>query len=870
MRSIQRVVTAGAAATALFWICVGPSSPMGVAPVLVAQETRDWSFPAEVNDDPHDARQTAPSVTEDGNGTLHVVWVDDRDNEGTEIYYSRLDRGAEHWTPNERVAPKGPGARRTDPDVAVDSLGAVHVVWQEYFDGDPEIYYSMRPATGGPWSLPERVNDDRGPGLQWSPVIAADTLGNVHVAWVDYREGTADIYSRRRDLGGEWSPSSRVNDRAEGDQRAPAIAASPHGDVFLAWLDTRERRPGIQASRLPPASLVWWPNARLTEYEQAAVDGAPGLAVDDSGQVHAVWPAREGGSSVIRAARLRPVGEGSAFWEPDRLAYTARNGAVLAVSADGGPGGHVLVSWSESRAAGSRIYAGLLPSSGLIEPWRLDGAQSVSDGAVPRALVDSRPRAHVVWQGIHRGSDTDVLYAFVDLEAPQRESADVGGWLTYVGRQPNCGTDVFRLIECDGTLGPSLIPRFPGVEVYLGSFVGLHGEVVAEGACPRIDGRAIWLVTSPCPRESGSVTGVMRSSDRTVENAKVFVDGDVVSTGPSGRFFAEDVAPGDHAITATMECALTSRLTDVPVRSGFNAIVPDGVLLRTDVVPDCKVDLHDLMRAAQSYKSRYPLVPPCADLDGDGVVSVFDLAIVSENYGRACPVPWQGGAGAVAGASTLSAPGGPLAPPGAVDPSDFSTSSGWSAVPGGTGRRALPGNTWHVLAEAASGVRGMVVEVGYGSDAPHDTDPGRDGIQPFDVSPLPAGVFVVENEARDGLATLAVVFPAPLSALSGTAPVAAMATSAEGALRLEGYTLAGGDGRVAGGRVSLVFSDAGALPPASRLRSWLPLALAGGRGTSIVESRWESSSHHAQGAPGDCHEASMSRSTVWSIPPLSR
>ena len=742
----------------------------GAAPArtVLAQESRDWSYPAIVNDDGRGATQSDPALAHDGGGSLHAVWVDDRDGSGSEIYYARARADAWTWGPNQRVAPRLGNARRAHPDVAVDAWGNVHAVWLEYVGGDPEIYHSVLSAIEPPWSQPQRVNDDRGPGVQWAPAVAADRYGNVHVVWTDYRDGTADVYHRRLGPDGEWSDEVRVNDVARGEQSMPDIAAAPAGGVFAVWLDTRDGRAAVQASRLPAGSEVWWPNALLSADVDSAAITAPAIAASARGSINAVWSEETPSGAVTMVAATYHSGQdGAGHWVRGREVFRPANGRLLSVDVAGGPGDIAYVTWSESRPGTSRIYAAALPDSGSVDPTRIDGAETINDGLVPRVIVDDAPVAHVAWQGVGRAGHPDVYHSHAPLERPGYGSVESEGWLAYVGRREACGREMHQLMLCDGSPGPLVWTRLPEVATLTGSYVRLSGLDIAEGECPHVEAYDIRLHPSPCPRTTGAVTGVLWSAGRQVEGAVVTVDGLEARTGPSGRFFVADAPPGTQTLTATMACSLVARLDGVSVPSGFQRAVPAGAIVRSDVVEDCAVDLRDLKRTAQSYKSRPPFVPRCVDLDMDGTVSIYDLSIIADNYGRTCPLPWDGGAEREAPTATTAATPAatPLTSPGTSPGASPGTSSDTAAECALAGQR----ESWGVELTDGRGVRGWEVELSYDDDLVSlvDTDSTQPGLQPFDASCAPAGAFIVENSVDGGRARLAAVVLAPAAPIAG-------------------------------------------------------------------------------------------------------
>src|SRR5262245_13521023 len=68
---------------------------------------------------------------------LHVAWSDDRDG-NREIYYKRSTDDGAHWGADVRLTQNA--ATSIFPSIA--AAGAdVHLVWEEYRNGNAEIYY---------------------------------------------------------------------------------------------------------------------------------------------------------------------------------------------------------------------------------------------------------------------------------------------------------------------------------------------------------------------------------------------------------------------------------------------------------------------------------------------------------------------------------------------------------------------------------------------------------------------------------------------------------------------------------------------------------------------------------------------------------
>lgn len=684
-----------------------------------------WRFPITVNDDLAGARQSTPALVADPGGALHAAWVDERlDGAGDAVYYARLPAGAGRWEANRRVRGGDDTARRADPALTVDSFGGVHLVWTETRDGDPDIYHSLLEVGSQLWSASVRVNDDRGHAVQWSPAIAPDLYGSVHVVWADQRSGGSDIYHARRLPDGSWSASTRVNNPIEGDQRTPALTATKSGDLFAVWEDTRMGKSDIFASRLPPGGDVWWPNGMLDRAGGRGLQRSPAIGSDSSGQVHALWVDEgAGGGGGLRAATLI---DPNRFWEPDRAIYQPTLGSMLSVAVAGGPGGRVLAVWGETRPDENRLYSGIIAPETPFTPARVDASPVVGRSEAPKAAIDAGSRAHVLWHGDDRAGQFDILHAQADLGAPAYPPATASGWLQYRARQVNCGTDGFVTIPCDGAPGRLVVA--PGVDLvpFLGSYVTLSGYLVEDSACSTMVATGVNFKASPCPRQTGAVTGVLTDRGQPVEGAQVQLGDMSVATGPSGRYFFDGLTPGArYTLTATLPCALPAQVGPLRVAGGIN-IVPAGAFTRGEVIDDCTIDLFDLVAAAAQYHASPPYFPSCSDVDGDGMVGIADLAIIGANYDATCPALWQGG-------SLSGLPSGV----GGQDPARSEPS--------------LAPHTQSLDVTGATDLYGWSIELAYDRAllAPRDTDPAMPGVQPFDLSRLPAGAHAVENRVDD-------------------------------------------------------------------------------------------------------------------------
>jgi len=142
-----------------------------------------------------------PTLAITSDGTPYVAWCDESGGEG-EIYVRRWD--GVRWEEAGDGAASGGGisdnsGRSVDPWLAVAPDGAPYVAWEDYADGDYEIY--VRRWNGKDW---EEVGDGaaNGGGISdngdWStsPSLAVAADGTFFAAWDDNTSGNDEIYVR--------------------------------------------------------------------------------------------------------------------------------------------------------------------------------------------------------------------------------------------------------------------------------------------------------------------------------------------------------------------------------------------------------------------------------------------------------------------------------------------------------------------------------------------------------------------------------------------------------------------------------------------------------------------------------------------------
>ena len=142
-----------------------------------------------------------PSVVA-SDGRVVVAWHDDRDV-GFDIQARASDDGGVSWGAEQRLDTDLAGSAHSLGVKLVGQGDTIAAVWTdrrqdpEVESNHPDIYYRTSQDGGGSWSeVDARVDDDpQSTGISDEPqVVLAGPL--IHVVWLDYRSGNADLWYR--------------------------------------------------------------------------------------------------------------------------------------------------------------------------------------------------------------------------------------------------------------------------------------------------------------------------------------------------------------------------------------------------------------------------------------------------------------------------------------------------------------------------------------------------------------------------------------------------------------------------------------------------------------------------------------------------
>ncbi|MBL8602325.1 MAG: exo-alpha-sialidase [Myxococcales bacterium] len=274
--------------------------------------TRDrgntWTTPQQIDQGSNTSIASTPALAQAGN-RVFVVWRDNRTGRSSDIYFRTSPDGGFTWPTAElRLDTDAAGSHASEaPTVAADTVGNVYVAWQDVRDGRAfDIYFNRSNNNGGTWrSSDVRVDTDPFPRDSISPTVMALPGGNAAVVWRDFRLGLPQAYgSRTTDAGAAFltADAQIVGGRA-GQSRSFDLAAANTGNtVFAVWADDRNGALDIYANYSLDGGALYQPADVRLDTSPAGSDGSsPAVfaqALSNGRPVlHVVWVDRRNGGT---------------------------------------------------------------------------------------------------------------------------------------------------------------------------------------------------------------------------------------------------------------------------------------------------------------------------------------------------------------------------------------------------------------------------------------------------------------------------------------------------------------------------------------------------------------------------------------------
>jgi hypothetical protein len=377
----------------------GPRVPQVSAAHLDSTFTTPYNIS---NSSSYDSTQH-PRLVIDPTNYLHVTWMEGVANTANGPAYVK-GQGTT-WPTWEWAGPhNNPGY--TNPAIALDSTGTVHLVWAGKGSAPYDILYASK-APGGAWTTPENLSNESYNTVY--PSIAIDSQNRIWVAWqASISDNNTQIYVRTKPAGGAWSAVTNVSNRPNQQNLNPSIVVDSLDVPHLVW---RNNAGGssweIFYSEYVGGSWTAVQNVSAT----STASHFPRLAADKTGNVFLVWEDEIDGTDHFQTVFRRwdgtqwlpPVSQA-----PKRVSSSSK-ALYPAISADGC---NLYAVWQDYRDSASYPEIYFNHSTDCGDTWQGDEnvSRNGSSSYYPDIVAQSGGYGHITWEDSAPGQ-LDIYYS---------------------------------------------------------------------------------------------------------------------------------------------------------------------------------------------------------------------------------------------------------------------------------------------------------------------------------------------------------------------------------------------------------------------------------------------------------------------------
>lgn len=302
------------------------------------------------------------------------------------IIFSVSSLTAQSWLPIKRLTWNDGDS--WSPRIAVDSGNNLHVVWWDNNPGIEEIFHKRSTNNGLTWSNPVRLTWNS--KISCQPWVAADSLGNIYVAWVniDSVNNRGDLFLKKSTDGGiTWSPPSRLTWTGMYTNLGLAVDGNDNIHViFCGWYND------IFHLKSTDGGSSWSPRTRLTWGLLGCI--LPDICTLSNNFIHVTWSANWDNKDIY----YKRSTDGGATWSLiKRITWNPDTSRYAKIAADGN--NNVFITWTYYTSSGLEIFYTKSTDQGA--NW--GNLQRFTWNSLARNStigIDSNNTAHIIWNNV--------------------------------------------------------------------------------------------------------------------------------------------------------------------------------------------------------------------------------------------------------------------------------------------------------------------------------------------------------------------------------------------------------------------------------------------------------------------------------------
>ena len=382
-------------------VCAAFMFPILFALSLPAQQIEDFSQGRPVCTAANE--QHFPDLATDGEGGVIIAWQDAR-NENRDVFAQRVDAHGEMlWTANGVQVCNLP-SEQIWPVVVSDANGGAIIVFGDGRHGHQDIYAQRIDGNGNFLWQGEAIPVCVHSSIKTDMRVVSDDQGNAIVVWEDWRNGNQDIYAQKISVDGYpmWDDNGMPVYRGEGDQYDPFLTADGKGGAIVVWWDISTENWDVFAQRLNKEGLPVWPEIGVPVCTAVGHQSTPFVLPDGAGGVFTVWLDYRNDPSLLSSADIyvqKISAAGKTLWQKDGIVLCdAPSNQQVPEGISDGAGGLIVV-WRDDRDIFSDIYAQRMSPNGE-RMWENHGVpvcEAEGEQRKPFLVSDGSDGAIVYW-----------------------------------------------------------------------------------------------------------------------------------------------------------------------------------------------------------------------------------------------------------------------------------------------------------------------------------------------------------------------------------------------------------------------------------------------------------------------------------------
>ncbi|MCA9149816.1 MAG: DUF4347 domain-containing protein, partial [Planctomycetales bacterium] len=320
-----------------------------------------------------------------GGHSVHDLWHHSLDLTATGGETLVVDSGAA--ASNQYATPNGGG------NIAMNSSGQYAVVWDDYRNGNSDVFVKVFNADGTVHAGDLQVNTSNASVQNWSNVAVADN-GNFIVTWSDNRSGTYEVYMRLFDFDGNALTGETLVSTTTGSQDAHAVDVADDGSFVIAFQSGADT--DIYFQRYNASGVAQGANTRVNT-TLTDIQNHPDIAVNGDGSFVISWMSnlQDGSGYGMYAQRFTAAGAASGG-EIQIAQTTTGNQWYGSIEADSS--GNFVATWMSDDGDGYGIYARRFNSAGtaLGNEFQVNTFTTLDQGS-PHVDMNATGDFVVVW-----------------------------------------------------------------------------------------------------------------------------------------------------------------------------------------------------------------------------------------------------------------------------------------------------------------------------------------------------------------------------------------------------------------------------------------------------------------------------------------